>query len=80
MAGLGAQHKGRKPRTSTAAVQAKMYRKLQQRPKDGSTHWSVRKLAAEMRVSKSSVHRILSQAKLLPHRLGRLHGEQRSGF
>ncbi len=38
---------------------------------DGSTHWSVRKLAAEMGVSKSSVHRILSQARLQPHRLER---------
>ena len=48
-----------------------MYRKVQQQPKDGSTHWSVRKLAAEMGVSKSSVHRILSQARLQPHRLER---------
>ena len=63
MAGLEAQHKGSKPRTATPAVQTKMYRKVQQ-PKDGSTHWSVRKLAAEMGVSKSSVHRILSQARL----------------
>ena len=71
MAGLEAQHKGSKPRTATPAVQAKMYRKVQQEPKDGSTHWSVRKLAAEMGVSKSSVHRILSQARLQPHRLER---------
>jgi len=71
MAGLEAQHKGSKPRTATPAVQARMYRKVQQQPKDGSTHWSVRKLAAEMGVSKSSVHRILSQARLQPHRLER---------
>jgi hypothetical protein len=44
---------------------------VQQKPKDGSTHWSVRRLAAEMGVSKSSVHRILSQARLQPHRLER---------
>ena len=48
MAGLEAQHKGSKPRTATPAVQAKMYRKVQQQRKDGSTHCSVRKLAAEM--------------------------------
>jgi Homeodomain-like domain len=71
MDGLEPQHKGSKPRTATPAVQAKVYRKVQQKPNDGSTHWSVRKLAAEMGVSKSSVHRILSQARLQPHRLER---------
>jgi transposase len=69
--GLQPQHKGSKPRTATPAVQAKVCRKVQQKPKDGSTHWSVRKLAAEMGVSKSSVHRILAQARLQPHRLDR---------
>ena len=69
--GLEPQHKGSRPRTATPTVQAKVCRKVQQRPNDGSTHWSVRKLAAEMGVSKSSVHRILSQARLQPHRLER---------
>jgi transposase len=71
MEGLEAKHKGSKPRTATAAVQAKVCRRVQQKPRDGSTHWSVRKLAAEMGVSKSSVHRILAQARLQPHRLER---------
>ena len=72
MAGLEPQHKGSRPRTATPPVQAKVCRKVQQRPNDGSTHWSVRKLAAAMGVSKSSVHRILTQARLQPHRLSRL--------
>jgi len=71
MEGLEARYKGSKPRTATPTVQAKVCRKVQQRPRDGSTHWSVRKLAAEMGVSKSSVHRILGQARLQPHRLER---------
>jgi putative transposase len=54
--GLEPQHKGSKPRTATPAVQAKICRKVQLKPGDGSTHWSVRKLAAETGVSKSSVH------------------------
>jgi transposase len=58
IAGLDAHHKGSKPRTATPALQAKICRKVQQRPHDGSTHWSVRKLAAELGVSKPSVHRI----------------------
>ena len=70
-AGLEPKHKGSKPRTATPGVQANVCRSAQQKPKDGSTHWSVRKLAAEMGVSKSSVHRILAQARLQPHRLER---------
>ena len=69
--GLEPQHKGSKPRTASPAVQAKVCRKVQQKPGDGSTHWSVRKLSAEMGISKSSVHRILAQARLQPHRLER---------
>jgi transposase len=44
---------------------------VQQKPKDGSTHWSCRKLAHELGVSKSTVQRILTQARLKPHRLER---------
>jgi transposase len=69
--GLEPQHKGSKPRTATPGVQARVCRKVQQKPGDGSTHWSVRKLSAEMGISKSSVHRILAQARLQPHRLER---------
>lgn len=69
--GLQPKHKGSRPRSATPAVQAKVCRKVQQRPRDGSTHWSVRKLATEMGLSKSSVHRILTQARLQPHRLER---------
>jgi transposase len=69
--GLEPQHKGSKPRTATPAVQARVCRKVQQKPADGSTHWSVRKLSAETKISKSSVQRILAQARLQPHRLER---------
>ena len=63
--------KGSKPRRATPAVQARVIRRAQQKPSDGSTHWSCRKLAEELGVSKSTVHRILAQAKLQPHRLER---------
>jgi hypothetical protein len=56
---------------ATPAVQARVIRRVQQKPSDGSTHWSCRKLAVEMRLSKSTVQRILAQAKLKPHRLDR---------
>jgi putative transposase len=38
------------------------------RPKDGSTHWTVRVLAGETGVSKSTVHRWLQTFCLQPHR------------
>jgi hypothetical protein len=44
---------------------------VQQPPGDGSTHWSCRKLASELALSKSTVQRILAQAQLKPHRLER---------
>ena len=41
---------------------------LHQKPKDGATHWSVRGLAAETGISKTSVHRFLQVFGLQPHR------------
>src|SRR5881296_1042204 len=69
LAGLEGRHRGSKPRTATPAVQARVVRRVQQQPSDGSTHWSCRKLAGELGVSKSTVQRILMQARLKPHRL-----------
>ncbi len=71
MEGLRGQHRGSRLRTATPAVQARILRRVQQKPADGSTHWSVRKLAAELEMSKSTVQRVLAQAKLRPHRLDR---------
>lgn len=71
VAGLEGRHRGSQPRTASPAVQARVIRRVQQEPRDGSTHWSCRKLAQELGLSKSTVQRILAQAKLKPHRLER---------
>jgi len=71
MAGLDPRHKGSEPRRATPSVQARVLRKTTQRPADGSTHWSCRKMAAAVGVSKSTVQRIWRQARLKPHRLDR---------
>lgn len=42
---------------------------MQHNSGDGSTHWSWRKLALELGLSKSTVQRILAQARLQPQRL-----------
>jgi transposase len=69
LAGLKGLHKGSRPRVATATVQARVLRRVQQKPGDGSTHWSCRKLAKDLGLSKSTVQRILTRARLKPHRL-----------
>jgi len=71
IAGLDLKHKGSEARSITPAVQARVLRKTMQRPTDGSTHWSCRKMAAALGLSKSTVQRIWRQARLQPHRLDR---------
>lgn len=44
---------------------------LKTRPGDGSTHWSVRTLAAHMRVSRTIVHRVWQRHDVQPHRVER---------
>lgn len=55
----------------TPKLQAKVLSAIKEGPKDGSTHWSCRKLAAKFKVSKDTVQRILAQADVRPHRLER---------
>jgi transposase len=71
IAGLDEQHKGSRPRAATPAAQARLLKKTQQKPPDGSTHWSCRKMAAATGLSPTTVHRIWSKTKLKPHRLDR---------
>lgn len=57
-----------RPRSVSDERVARVVRKtLETKPKDG-THWSVRQLAAETHLSKSTVHRIWHAFGLEPHR------------
>jgi len=69
--GLHPRHKGSRPRVVTPAVQARIVRRTMEAPPDGSTHWTCRKLAKAVGVSKSTVQRVWTQAQLKPHRLDR---------
>ena len=71
MKGLEPLHKGSKPRAATPAAQARVLRKTGQKPDDGSTHWSCRKMAGATGLSKSTVQRIWSRNRVRPHRLER---------
>jgi len=71
MASLDPRHKGSQTRVATAVVQARIARKTQQKPSDGSTHWPCRKMAEALGLSKPTVQRVWAQARLKPHRLDR---------
>ena len=65
------RHPGQKPTVVTPKLQARVLNATRRKPKDGSTHWSVRKLAKELHISKDAVHRIWRTAGVKPHRLKR---------
>lgn len=65
------RHPGQKPSVITPKLQARVLEATRRKPRDGSTHWSVRKLARELGLSKDTVHRIWRTAGVKPHRLER---------
>jgi len=69
--GLDTYHPGQPPTVLTAALRARILAATRKKPADGSTHWSCRKLAARLGVSKDTVHRVWKEAGLKPHRLER---------
>src|SRR5271166_6349889 len=69
--GLDTYHPGQKPRVLTPALRARILSATRRKPSDGSTHWSCRKLASALEISKDAVHRAWREAGLKPHRLER---------
>lgn len=69
--GLDTYHPGQKATVLTPALRARILSATRKKPRDGSTHWSCRKLAAALGVSKDAVHRVWQEAGLKPHRLER---------
>jgi transposase len=59
---LEIRHPGQKPSVITPALQAKVLELSRRRPSDGSTHWSCRKLAPRLHVSKYTVQRFWRKA------------------
>ena len=69
--GLDTSHPGQSASVLTPKLRARILSATRKQPKDGSTHWSCRKLAAALGVSKDAVHRVWREAGLKPHRLER---------
>ena len=69
IAGLYDELRPGKPRSiDDERVAMLIKRTLEKKPKDGSTHWSVRAAAAESGISKSSVQRYFTLFGIKPHR------------
>lgn len=69
MLGLATTHPGQQPRKLTPLLRVRVLEKTRQAPPDGSTHWSLRNMAALMQVNKNLIARIWKEAELKPHRL-----------
>ena len=69
--GLASFHPGQPPSKLTASLRAKILARTRQSPPDGSTHWSLRKMAAVIGVGKDLVRQVWKEADLKPHRLER---------
>jgi transposase len=69
--GLDTYHPGQKATVLTPTLRARILSATRKKPSDGSTHWSCRKLAAALGISKDAVHRVWQEAGLKPHRLER---------
>jgi transposase len=71
MDGLDTTHPGQKAYRMTSSLRAKVLNATRKKPGDGSTHWSCRKLAKTLGISKDLVHRVWQEAGIKPHRLER---------
>jgi putative transposase len=68
----GVRHRRRSPKVLTPELEQRILdTTLKTRPGDGSTHWSVRTLAAHLQVSRTIVHRVWQRHDVQPHRVER---------
>lgn len=71
LSGLHGRQQGRQATVLTPALEAQILEKTRQKPSDGSTHWSTRKLAKELGVRHQLVATVWSRAGVKPHRMER---------
>ena len=69
MGGLETAPRSGRPREITDDEVKRVLAKTLEPPPDGTTHWSVRRLAAATGISSSTVHRIWRDHKLKPHQV-----------
>lgn len=69
--GLVSVHPGQPPKRLMPQFRSRVLTKTQEAPPDGSTPWSLRKMAAVMGVSKDLIRQVWREADLKPHGLDR---------
>jgi transposase len=69
--GLRSRHRKPEPTVLTPEMEARILEKTRQRPPDGSTHWSTRKLARTLGLNHNHVATAWRRAGLQPHRFER---------
>src|SRR6059036_1502203 len=70
LAGLYSRNLGRAVSDKTPRLEARILAwTLKRKPRDGSTHWSTRRLAKELSVNHMMVARVWARAGIQPHRL-----------
>jgi transposase len=71
LAGLYGRHRGRQVEQETPELEARILDCTRRAPTDGSTHWSTRKMGAELGISHMRVARTWAKAGLKPQQLRR---------
>jgi transposase len=71
LAGLYSRYPGRAVQKRTPRLEAQILNWTRRQPPDGSTHWSIRKLATHLNVPRMTVARVWQRAGLKPHRIER---------
>lgn len=71
LAGLYSRHRGQATTVLTPKVEAKILNWTRRGPQDGTTHWSMRRLAKALGLSHMMVARVWVRHDLKPHRLKR---------
>ena len=69
--GLYPRHQGTRRRPTSLQTEARILKATMQPPKDGTTHWSTRRLARKLGVNHMKVARAWANAGLQPHRMQR---------
>lgn len=69
--GLRARYRGQPPTVLTPKMDARILAKTRQRPPDGRTHWSTRKLGRLLKIHHNLVAKAWRRAGLQPHRFER---------
>ncbi|MGH7176036.1 MAG: IS630 family transposase, partial [Tepidisphaeraceae bacterium] len=71
LAGLYVRHAGRPIQVVTPKLEARILDATRQKPTDGSTHWSTRRLAKRLKVPHMTIARVWQKHGIQPHRMER---------